>query len=314
MSILTRGKKDNTYKFALARYLLDYANRQHTNREIPYRDIASEFLKYYWHQECKFRIRQSGHTKRLPSIVTIIREEFGEKYVPYSFSDAPEHLVERAEEKILKKIFGHARRKTSLVVPKFQNIPKGNRAISNPVFYDHDDDRQVIILKPNVIGFLQRYYTPLLKGVFLEWAKFLEKINHLPLLIAKIESDEINRTSLKKYIMVFKDFDHCFYCNSRLAKDRHTHVDHFIPWSYIFEDEAWNLVLSCSSCNLKKSDSLPQKAFLNDLIARNESFQEKIEDLKKSITGLDTDKGWRSEMKYHYKNCYDYGFDTVKMP
>nr|ABI21586.1 hypothetical protein [uncultured organism] len=58
--ILTKGKKDNTYKFALARFLIDYSynlgeeyvNTMITRGEaetIQYQIIAKSFLKYYWH-------------------------------------------------------------------------------------------------------------------------------------------------------------------------------------------------------------------------------------------------------------------------
>ena len=59
--IIIKGRKDNTYKFALARFLLDYSNnleenyiknliKSKQNEIIPYAKIAKAFLKYYWHQ------------------------------------------------------------------------------------------------------------------------------------------------------------------------------------------------------------------------------------------------------------------------
>ena len=60
-STLTKGRKDNTYKFALARFLIDYAHglddsfirvkiEKDEKEIIRYSTIAKEFLKYYWHQ------------------------------------------------------------------------------------------------------------------------------------------------------------------------------------------------------------------------------------------------------------------------
>ena len=50
LSILTKGKKDNTYKFTLAKSLLDYCSettdKTAKTHEIPYRYFASKFLKY----------------------------------------------------------------------------------------------------------------------------------------------------------------------------------------------------------------------------------------------------------------------------
>ena len=57
MSILKTPNKNNTYKFAQARFLLDYCNR-HTEPAVKYSVIARYFFKYYWLQECKARLRQ----------------------------------------------------------------------------------------------------------------------------------------------------------------------------------------------------------------------------------------------------------------
>ena len=52
--IIKKGKKDNTYKFALAKFLIDYANKveylqskldNNTNYIIEYSTIAREILK-----------------------------------------------------------------------------------------------------------------------------------------------------------------------------------------------------------------------------------------------------------------------------
>ena len=68
--ILTQGKKSNTYKFAFARFLLDFAKSmdikkleefEHKNKliDVSYEEIAKYFLEYYWHQEFHSKIRQN---------------------------------------------------------------------------------------------------------------------------------------------------------------------------------------------------------------------------------------------------------------
>ena len=76
ISILTKGKKANTYKFALARFLLDHSHKPDSSHIVSFQDIAKKFLKYYWHQECKYRIRQNYDPKKIPSIVQVIRDVF----------------------------------------------------------------------------------------------------------------------------------------------------------------------------------------------------------------------------------------------
>jgi hypothetical protein len=86
-SIITNGRKDNTYKFALAGFLVEYSYQLdvhyieaniHLNKteEISFAVIARAFLTYYWHQICKYKIRQSFNTEKLPLIVQIINEMF----------------------------------------------------------------------------------------------------------------------------------------------------------------------------------------------------------------------------------------------
>ena len=95
-SILAKGKKDNTYKLAFARFLIDYSyslgeeyvNTMITRGEaetIHYQVIAKSFLKYYWHQICKYKIKQNYNLGKLPLIVRIIQGIFGTQYIPESF-------------------------------------------------------------------------------------------------------------------------------------------------------------------------------------------------------------------------------------
>ena len=50
------------------------------------------------------------------------------------------------------------------------------------------------------------------------------------------------------------------------------HVDHFIPWSFIKDDNLWNFVLACPKCNESKNDKLAPKAQLDLLVRRNEKI------------------------------------------
>ena len=96
-SIMTKGAKTNTYKFALAKFMLEYTDKftesqllnmadNNQSATVDYSDTAMEFLKYYWHQECKYRIRQNSDPNKLPYVISIIREEFDEDDAKKSFS------------------------------------------------------------------------------------------------------------------------------------------------------------------------------------------------------------------------------------
>ena len=319
VSILSRGAKDNTYKFALARAILEYCHKKPAAGndfvyEIPYEYLAGRFLRYYWRQECLFKIKQDFHKKRTPKVVQAIQEVF-DSSTPGSFSKLKNTDIQRAEKMILRDVFGHARSKTSLVVPKFQKIKVGQRATYTPIFYDYDDGEKMIYIKPDAFEFFNRNYQVLLRVVLAEWTRFLERVNTMPRLMTKLGNTEMRRSAMKNYREPLeRHFDHCFYCCDRLEAE-YTDVDHFIPWSYIFEDSLWNLVLACRDCNCKKSASLAEEEFLNSLIERNTRYSNRIEMLRSSLYDLSrSDGGWRQGISNHYHTCRDYGFTAISLP
>ena len=275
INIISKGKKDNTYKFALAKYLLDISKNTkiEQNIVISYENISEAFLKYYWVQECKYKIKQDFKQNSQPVVITIIQKYCGKDYIPNSY-DKYFKNKQLIKKDIIQDIETNCLRD---VIPRFQPKDSNN-------FYTHNHttsrngkkfnmpiktDRNIILNKDSII-FFKNNYDLLYKSLILEWAKFLEKTNFTPRLIAKIENlGENKRSSLTKFKKILTKIDNlCFYCNENLDNKK-IHIDHFIPWSYIFDDEIWNLVLSCSSCNLKKSDYLATEKCLVKISTRN---------------------------------------------
>lgn len=72
----------------------------------------------------------------------------------------------------------------------------------------------------------------------------------------------------------------CFYCYDLISLKSNAnnicHVDHFLPYARRIinlgdrVNQVWNLVLSCSDCNLAKGVQTPDKSLLKDLHRRNE--------------------------------------------
>ena len=85
----------------------------------------------------------------------------------------------------------------------------------------------------------------------------------------------------------------CFYCNSFISietsHENVSHIDHFLPWG-LQEHVAswnlnaiWNLVLSCSDCNLSKSMKLPHEEFAEKIAVRNDWYCESKHPLSETI-------------------------------
>ena len=311
LSIISKSRKDNTYKFTLGKTLLDYCKNNPSTGQvvgIKYEYLAGEFLKHYWYQKYKFKMKQDFHTKKTPMVIRILVNIFGEQ-PPYRFKDVDQRKLAQARKEILENIFGMARQNKGMVVQRFQRIMDGNSVRDANIFYDYDDDSRKIFLKPEAHEFFRRNYGLLMRALLAEWIKYLEKINNgLPMLAAKIDNEEAERYPLTKYRKVFLEYsDHCFYCNNSLKSD-HIHVDHFIPWSYIFDNNAWNLVLACQECNLKKSSSLPKKEFVGYLVKRDQKYYETMTIMRKSLDQLSMKGKWKHEIQNHYKMCKEFDF------
>lgn len=116
VAILRRGRRDNTYKFALARALIELCSEGRRRGEgaaaagaamtIPYGDLAEKFVRYYWHQEYRFRMRQDFHTRRPPRVIAALREVWGEGAHPGDFGSLDAGDVRRAEGLVLRGVFG----------------------------------------------------------------------------------------------------------------------------------------------------------------------------------------------------------------
>jgi len=321
-NILKMGNKSNTYKFALAKFLLEYSNKFTYDElksavkikksfDVQYSQIAKFFLKFYWHQECKYRIQHSD-PKYTPNVIQSIRKHFGTKYISKTLDkveNSKEKTVKTLSE-IEKNVFGKKANKTSNVVPRFHTVT--NQNYTDMFFKNKENDRK-IILDAQIVNFLKENHALLMDSVLLHCAIFLEKRNKIPRLIQKIDTGDVSRTPInKKFIELFPEQKTCFYCTQKLEKAK-THVDHFIPWSYVFENDPWNMVLACDRCNLKKSHSL-SAGFLNKLLKRNETQNKIPGDLQNSLLKLSFGGEWKKEIKLLYSNCKDSGFPEIKLP
>jgi hypothetical protein len=90
-----------------------------------------------------------------------------------------------------------------------------------------------------------------------------------PSIIEKVERNGAERRSLAKCVTLLRvtDRTQCFYCERPIDDGATPHVDHVIPWSFLLSDPLWDLVLACASCNLAKSDVLPDARYLDKLAA-----------------------------------------------
>lgn len=119
------------------------------------------------------------------------------------------------------------------------------------------------------------------------WAQLLEKFNSSPRIALKIKgiSDaKLKRNSLKKYanflISQMEDNKITDFYTGEVLNSKDVSVDHVIPWSYIYGDDIWNLVLTSRRENSKKNNNILSEEIISKLEKRNEELLDKISDSK----------------------------------
>ena len=135
-----------------------------------------------------------------------------------------------------------------------------------------------IFLSDDSYRFISKYKMEIEKLNYYAWARFLEKVNDDDALIRVLEKLDMatpQRKDLSMYRdILFNEFqeDRCFYCGKKL--DKNVHVDHFIPWTFVKNDNLWNFVLACPKCNIRKSGSLVSRDYIIKIGHRNASVVE----------------------------------------
>jgi CRISPR/Cas system Type II protein with McrA/HNH and RuvC-like nuclease domain len=122
--------------------------------------------------------------------------------------------------------------------------------------------------------------------LYFKWTQLLEKFNHAHRIANKISVSEIQaikRKSLKVYrdiLLILQENQAIidFYINE-IIYISDISIDHFIPWSFIYSDEIWNLVITSKSNKSKKSNKLSNKEYLNKLKEQNLALVSKIKNL-----------------------------------
>ncbi|MGX5203208.1 HNH endonuclease domain-containing protein [Aliikangiella sp. IMCC44632] len=102
------------------------------------------------------------------------------------------------------------------------------------------------------------------------WCKYLQLKNpHVPAIIEKAFPPK-NRSSLAKQtnywkVIMQKVNVKCIY-SGKLLNNQRFELDHFLPWSFVNHNQAWNLVPVIPSANSAKSNSLPHNKYLKPFI------------------------------------------------
>ncbi len=303
LDVITKMANDNTYKLAWGRGIIECAISNNfietdDDIEISFFQIGEKVLKYYWNQIFFFNLKQGPNLKK-PPIIYQITEEIIEKYksltktnIPVWYDQACRILFE--DEKYYESVVNRVA--TALKQDVCWRFLKINGKIVD--IYELNKKEKWIRFRKEDSLIIKDYGILLIQLLNYKWAQLLEQFNRVPRITSKVKGSQelkIKRNNLSRYKdILLKEFDkgkiHDFYTGEALNK-RDISVDHVLPWSFMYSDDIWNLVITSKRFNSSKSNSIPSKEYIEKLKQRNKNL------VYVEMTGKD-----KSELMYALNN------------
>lgn len=285
-TFFNNSRMSSTYKPVFLRALLDigdiaeskqydkvvgmqWLQRKGDRLLIDLNFIAVRFSKYYWDMEYSFHLKQSQAVSDA-NITRLIQAEHDSDKKPPTTRDIAGKGMEEFRKSVIRRSI-----RPQVLGRLLNDMPDLYKKV----------DANTISVDEELVPFLNVHKTTLKYGLNYVLSKYLEKINHnIPRITTKVNDnpDHPNRPILNKDIQVeMKKLqeDVCFYCKQEIPR---YHVDHVIPFNFIFSTDPHNCVLACQQCNCTKSNMLPTKPLFSSVLNRNRD-NEFISDNKKSI-------------------------------
>ena len=286
LTIIEQMNNDNTYKLAWGRALIECVvfEEYDINDEkyiVPFECISLRMLKYYWNQIFFFKLKQSPYKDKDP-VICKHTEALIERYkaitkstIPVWFEEAYNYLIKKDKKFLINTIKQISKTLHENVCWRFKNIPNKTLEI-----YEYYKTNSEIIFKKNEVEELKCYSIIISKLLNYKWTQLLENYNFAPKIASKvngISEAKLKRNKLNKYKEVLlKEFEGKeiidFYTGKPISKEEIS-IDHVIPWSFMYSDDIWNLVITSKSINSSKSNSIPSEEIIKKLKDRNNNLE-----------------------------------------
>jgi len=295
--VVNEGKRDATYKLALLLGLIDWVTTHSGESRAPTRELAESVLNIYFRQVSPYiskdmekTLKQGKQKKTLIiEVVAGLRNSHPEckRLQQIEHKDPGSYLAARrqVEQVLVAQPIPRLQRVGGKEIPFLYSCSWGPKQSLGAL---RSSGLDFIELKPGVrerlvvMGPLLR---PVIEAIWVadvaSWSSIEteeEKLRvHLFGAERTIFPPEVRKGLQKLYS------NKCFYCSVEVPGG--LAVDHFIPWSRFPNDAIENLVMSCTTCNSKKSDHLASPTFLAKWLER---LEEPI------LTEIALKTGWES--------------------
>lgn len=266
----SKSVNDTSYKYGFLKSILDNLYNVDSRMVLTFDQLFTKFTEIYWNLVLKHHIKQKnpGKLNRRSELENVL--EYGKE----KYSIVEEIPFEKLSTEMSIDICHRVKMKCK------ENVVGALYADLGGLFYSFSKKGEWIQINPIMYQFVCKHKVAIEKLNYYEWAKFLEKVNDnnaVDHLLVKIDESTLRtRKSLAYYRdILFREFENkCFYCGKPVT-EKSVEVDHFIPWSFIKDDQLWNFVLACPQCNNRKKDKLARRDFLVKISERNQILIEK---------------------------------------
>ena len=264
---------DNTYKMCWIKSIVECCIESPSETIITLERISKKMFNHYWNQTIFFQLRQSPNPVNQPVFLTYVRSKISEYEEEYG--KVPKMFI-RVESKIDIDTKHLIRIIKSNVATRFLKVEGKEFEI-----YKLDLNNSFIELPhPELI---REYSDVILESINYRWSRILENFNSSPRISQKVKNIDQgkikrgNLNSFRKYLNLTGES--CFICGVRIENETPS-IDHLIPWSYIYNDDLWNLVYTHKSCNSSKSNRLVEETDIRRLEIRNVELLRQLESNK----------------------------------
>ena len=222
--------------------------------------------------------------------------------IPIWFDDALKIIIKNNKKEFDKIIKHISKTLHENVCWRFKNIP--NKTLD---IYEYNKGVDSIIINMDNVIALKEYSMIISKLLNYKWSQLLEKFNYQPKISLKvngISEAKLRRNNLTKYKEeLLKEFEGKeiidFYTGNPISYNDIS-IDHVIPWSFMYSDDIWNLVITSKSINSSKSNSIPSKEIIEKLKIRNNN----LDSLLSGTYKLSMDEAIRNNYvdKFYYES------------
>lgn len=307
VKIIESIEKDNTYKTAWARAIIECVNEEEYEIEgdmyvLYHYNLVQKLMKYYWNQISFFNLSQ-GPSSILEARIDEIKDEFYSttrtKYPVWY--DKIESFLKRNPIRLERQIKKFITLVNKGVAAKFEKVDHNRLEI-----YELDTRSKCIKFTKEQIDVILKEKHILEELIDYKWATLLEKYNKEPNIIKKVvgsKNHKIKRQNLMKYRNVLLEYFHLdgakdFYTGEHI-KIADISLEHAIPFNFIYGCDIWNLIIVSKETAKRKRGVIPTDEDIERLNNRNKTLFNAIKDTKLRVR-FELEQALNKHLLYRY--------------